>query len=172
MAGLSSAPEGADAPVDHEKAMRKAFDKFKTRQEWPVNEEAYKQLEGDELVVARNWRNMSPDRRNLVADGLIGIQEKLEKGAPVAPKQLEGFRTLEKVLPKVFGANNTIDSVMDNRRVARRAEGELQEKVRLEDEEGKMVLQKLDDDLQKLPPEAEGSQLDGTTQDEPLKKPE
>lgn len=172
MAGLSSAPEGADTPVDHKKSMEKAHRRFETRQEWPVNEEEFEKLEGDERQIAKDWRNMSKPTRNELVDGLIRIDDKLKKGEPVDSDQLKTFRTVEKVLPKVFGENNTIDSIMNRRRSETRGEGELKEKVRLEDEGSRAVLKTLEDDLEKLPSEAEGSQLDGTAQIDQFKKPE
>lgn len=153
--------------VDHGETMRAVYKAFKGPKKMYVNEEAFKKLEGAELVVAKNWRNMDGDRRNTTIDELIGIQQKLEKGAPVAPRQLESFMVLKEVLPKAFGM--TIDNVMDLRR------GELanEQERGLSAVADKEVLKKLDDDLQKLPPEAEGpaGTLDGVSQDEPLTPP-
>lgn len=173
MVGLSKEPQGPDKPVDHGKTMRKAFDKFKTRSEWPVDEEEFKKLGDDERQIANDWRNMSPMTRNELVDGLINIDDKLKKGEPVNSDQLKTFRTVEGILPKVFGENNTIDSIMNRRRSERRGEGEWKAKVRLEGEKDREVLKSLDDDLRGLPPEAEvpAGTLDGVSQDELTRQP-
>lgn len=98
-----------------ENAFNKQKETNKELKDQPKHDEkALAELAGDEAKVANNWLNLDPEKRMVALDGLLEIQEKLKNAVPVDPKQLEAFKILEKVLPKVFGT--TIDNAMAARK--------------------------------------------------------